>query len=291
MEQTPELFRFGRFEFAPRSGDLVSGGRRIPLQPQPARLLALLLSRAGELVTREEIQRALWPDTRVEFDQGLNFCVRQIRAALGERAGAAVYLETVPRRGYRFIAPVQRVGKDDPPAPPSEPDELPAPPRHRRVRWGLVAALALALAAGAMWTVFGHRAPPRIAILPIDVDSTDAGALAAGNLLVEGIVAELSRGGPARLAVLGPSSTRGMGGSRSPVQPIRRALGADYVLSGRLAVRGDTVYAFTQLIRTRDGVHLWAELYRHAPARFGEVPREVSAQVERRLLQPREKDL
>src|SRR6187549_1869859 len=88
--------RFGSYELDGATGELSKDGQRIKLQPQPVRVLELLVSRAGELVTRDELQLALWPEgTRVEFDQGLNFCIRQIRAALGESASEPTYLETL----------------------------------------------------------------------------------------------------------------------------------------------------------------------------------------------------
>ena len=104
-----ELLRFGPFELNPRTGELTKGGRRLPLSPQPARLLALLASRQGDLVTRDEIRQHLWPDeVCVDFDLGLNSCLAHLRALLADRPRSPRYIETLPRRGYRFIAPVGR---------------------------------------------------------------------------------------------------------------------------------------------------------------------------------------
>lgn len=102
-------YRFGPFEFDPRTGEIRTGSESRRLAPQPARVLTLLLESAGELVTREALKSELWPDTVVEYDKGLNFCVREVRAALGDEAAEPTYLETLPRRGYRFVAPVERV--------------------------------------------------------------------------------------------------------------------------------------------------------------------------------------
>jgi cholera toxin transcriptional activator len=109
------LYRFDGFEFDSVTGELVKGGRRVRLRPQPARVLEHLLIRQGELVTREELRRAIWPDgTYVHFDHGLNSCIKQIRAALVGRtsavrsagsAGPVGYIETLVKRGFRFIAP------------------------------------------------------------------------------------------------------------------------------------------------------------------------------------------
>ena len=99
--------RFGPFELDIDAGELRREGRRVKLQPQPFRLLLLLTSRPGSLITRDEIRTDLWPEgTFVAFDQAVNFAIKQIRDAIGDSADRPVYLETVPRQGYRFIAPV-----------------------------------------------------------------------------------------------------------------------------------------------------------------------------------------
>lgn len=114
-------FRFGVFELDPRGGELWKAGVRTRLQPQPARVLTMLVGRAGELVTREEIQREVWPEgTFVDFEQSLNFCIRQIRTALGDQAATPRYVETLPRRGYRLLVPIEVVGGSDR-APASSP--------------------------------------------------------------------------------------------------------------------------------------------------------------------------
>src|SRR5580765_5574899 len=107
--------RFGDFELDAESGTLLRQGRRVRLQPQPLRVLALLVERAGEVVSRDDIRRAIWDQaTFVEFDQGLNYCIRQIRQALNDDAGTPAFVETLKKRGYIFIAPVERIGEPDP---------------------------------------------------------------------------------------------------------------------------------------------------------------------------------
>ena len=99
--------RFGSFELDLDAERLLKNGRIIRIQPQPFRLLCLLTNRPGALVTREEIQASLWAgDTFVDFEQGVNFAVKQVRDALGDRADDSLYVQTVPKRGYRFLAPV-----------------------------------------------------------------------------------------------------------------------------------------------------------------------------------------
>ena len=128
---TPPLRRFKGFAFDVSTGELRRKGVRITLERQPARALALLVSRAGQLVTRKELRRAVWPDdVHVDFDRGLNYCLRHIRIALGDDAAAPVFIETVPRQGYRFIAGFEA--------------DLPVADRRRR-RWtgSLIGAAAI----------------------------------------------------------------------------------------------------------------------------------------------------
>ena len=112
MDPVPseKILRFGLFELDTRAERLLKDGRTVRLQPQPFKLLCLLAGQAGRLVTREEIQQALWSsDTFVDFEQGVNFAVKQVRDALGEDADRPVYLQTVPKRGYKFVVPVEVV--------------------------------------------------------------------------------------------------------------------------------------------------------------------------------------
>jgi DNA-binding winged helix-turn-helix (wHTH) protein len=119
--QTPETFRFGEFELDVDAGELRRDNRRVKLQPQPFKLLVLLVRRGGRLVTRDEIRAELWPDgTYVDFDQAVNFSIKQIRDVLKDEAERPLYIETVPRRGHRFIAPISSPGAEVPvPTPAS----------------------------------------------------------------------------------------------------------------------------------------------------------------------------
>jgi DNA-binding winged helix-turn-helix (wHTH) protein len=161
-ERAVQALRFGPFELDLRSGELRRSGVLVHLQPQPSKVLELLALRAGELVTREEIQKELWPaGTFVDFEQSLNFCVRQIRSALGDSALSPRYLETLPRRGYRWIGPSESIvgGQRAAPVTPigtvaggAERTGLFAPrvtapetATYAHRRWLLAAAAALAL--------------------------------------------------------------------------------------------------------------------------------------------------
>jgi len=111
------IVRFGDFELSIRSGELHRNGRPVKLQQQPCKVLGILATRSGELITRDELRQEIWPGgTFVDFEHGINFCIKQIRAALGDDAQSPVYIETLPRRGYRFIAPVE-ISNGDRPGP------------------------------------------------------------------------------------------------------------------------------------------------------------------------------
>jgi DNA-binding winged helix-turn-helix (wHTH) protein len=139
-----ETRRFGQFELDIDAGELRRNGRRVKLQPQPFKLLVLLTRRPGSLVSREDIRTELWPEgTFVDFDQSVNFAIKQVRDAMGDSADRPLYLETLPRQGYRFIAPV------DAAAPPVVPS-APTPPaqgttvRLQKAMWANIADLRLA---------------------------------------------------------------------------------------------------------------------------------------------------
>ena len=119
MHLTTKKVRFGPFELAVQSGELVKFGQKLKLQGQPIQVLSILLEKAGEVVTREELRQRLWPtanETFVDFDHGLNTDIRKLRAALGDEAETPRYIETLPRRGYRFIGKLTEEGMASAPA-------------------------------------------------------------------------------------------------------------------------------------------------------------------------------
>jgi DNA-binding winged helix-turn-helix (wHTH) protein len=134
--------RFFDFELDPATGELWRRGHIVPLERQPAIALSCLAARAGRIVTRDELRHAIWPDgVHVDFDRGMNYCIRQLRAALGDEARQPVFIETVPRQGYRFIAPMQHAA-------------MPAPRaalRRGRVIVGLLMMSVMALTSAMAW--------------------------------------------------------------------------------------------------------------------------------------------
>lgn len=139
----PGTLRFGEFDLDVKAGELRRNGVRRKLQPQPFKLLVLLVSRAGDLVTRDEIRRELWPEgTFVDFDQAVNFSIKQIRDVLRDIPDRPLYIETVPKRGYRFIAPVDSgaAGSTSPDARPGGTTTV----RLQKALWTNIAELRLA---------------------------------------------------------------------------------------------------------------------------------------------------
>src|SRR5262252_4734643 len=144
MAPAGRVARFGSFEVDVRSAELWKSGIRIPLQDKPFRLLATLLDHPGELITREQLQRELWADdTFVDFERGLNTAIKRVRDALGDDANAPRFIETLPRRGYRFIAPVVEDTSTDPLRDAPSPGVGEVPRRAARVRAIAVTAVAV----------------------------------------------------------------------------------------------------------------------------------------------------
>ena len=163
-QTTPRVLRFGVFELDQRSGELRKEGLRVRLQEQPLRILEALLDAPGEPVTREALRHRLWPDDMfVDFDSGLNRAINRLRAALGDEADNPRFIETLERRGYRFIAPVV-APEAAVPGVPAPPAEVAPPPRGRRAPW-----VGAALAAAAVTALSITLAP----VLRRDAASTD----------------------------------------------------------------------------------------------------------------------
>ena len=240
MDPDRVAYRFAQFLFDPTSGELknVDAGSVVArLQPQVASLLTALLERPGTVVSRAELQARLWPDTTVDFDDGLNFCIRQLRLALGDEANNPRFVETLARRGYRFIVPVSRVSE--------LPATLPAsrPSRNRAV---LLVAAVLLVVTGALIVgrVMGASNPPvrtgfKLAVLPFMVDRTDSMMTAYQRQLLEQVNGDVS--------------------GRQEWDVVADTSAATHVLSGALKRRGFSVEVFVQLVQRSTRRHLWAD--------------------------------
>src|SRR5262245_6614237 len=170
----PHRYRFGLFELDTRSGSLQRDGVTIQLQEQPLQVLLVLIEHPGAIVTREELRRRVWRDeTFVDFDHGLNSIIRRLRDALGDQADDPSFIETLPRRGYRFLVPVEPVAIAAATDPVGDAPPVASPPRFGE--WAIALGLAVSLAAG----LYGvrrltHRPAPsgaqpiRLAVLPFE---------------------------------------------------------------------------------------------------------------------------
>ena len=260
--------RIGPFEFDRSSGELFradASGRWAPvtrLAPQPAALLALLLDHRGDLVSRKEIQERLWPEVQVDYEQSLHFCVRQVRAALGDSASDPQFVETVPRRGYRLrrteapqtcSRPAEDRSKPEAPPPTSETKEAASIYRRRTLRLAWIFIAGLALVATLFGLARGVQTPPlRVAVVPFDPE-------AESNLtrIGEWVLAEISNRLGQEATVLGPRTTGAPLARGASLPELAASLKIDYIVNARKIGRGNQTAVLFELIRSSDGKHVW----------------------------------
>jgi TolB-like protein/DNA-binding winged helix-turn-helix (wHTH) protein/tetratricopeptide (TPR) repeat protein len=291
LDVTPppaRVLRFGLFQLDTSTGELLRGGRRIRLQDQPLRVLTLLLERSGDLVTREELRRRLWPsNTFVDFDDGLNTAIRKLRSALGESSENPTFIETIPRRGYRFLASVTA---DHEGAARTVTDAVPAgPPRARRALWLGLAALAGLAAVAA--SIASRRSPPAaatgaspirsIAVLPLKNLSADPEQQYFADGITEELITRLAALDGVR--VISRTSAMRFRDSTKPLPAIAAELDVDAVIEGSVAHAGDRLRITAQLVRAADDRHLWAESFerdeRDVLSLQDDVAREIARNV------------
>jgi DNA-binding winged helix-turn-helix (wHTH) protein/TolB-like protein len=267
-------YRFGVFDFEADSGQLRKDARPVSLERQPARVLAVLVARAGELVSREELRESVWGrETHVDFDRGLAYCLSQIRAALGDRGDNPRFVQTFPKRGYKFIAPV--TVDTHPPIPSIEaasPAETLA--RSRVPLVTILAAVSLVLLLVAGWFfVNGRTAPVLIAVSVFDNETgvTEYDRPIAG--LADLVVANLANLAPGRLAVIGNADVLRRPRNIRNLNAVRDGIQADYVLLGQLQQGEQGLRFITHFIRLRDMAHLKAN---RLPLRDGIAGLEVA---------------
>ena len=277
-------FRFGVFELDPVSGELYKRGVRIKLQAQPFQVLTALLERPDQVVTREELRNNLWThDTYVDFDHSLNISINKLREALGDSAATPRFIETLPRRGYRFLAPVSVDAPAENPTdsssaikvealpavavPEEETAQTRAPVRRRQIFWIALAGLAvLALLGEGLW--FWHQTTTSpgsgramLAVLPFqDLTSDQRQDYFVAGLHDE-LIAQLARLHPSRLGVIARTSVSQYATNRKPVDQIGRELHVNYVLDGSIRRVGDRFRITAELIQVSDQTHLWSETY------------------------------
>jgi TolB-like protein/DNA-binding winged helix-turn-helix (wHTH) protein/Tfp pilus assembly protein PilF len=274
--------RFGVFEADFRSGELRKSGVKVKLHAQPLAVLKILLERAGEIVTREEIQQKLWGNnTFVDFEHGLNKTINKLRDALSDKADTPRYIETLPRRGYRFIAPVMT------PAPATEPSPgLESKSKSHLVRWAAIAVAGL-LAVGIYWFGFRNRTqraaavPTKamLAVLPFENLSGDDSEDYFADGLTEEMIAQLGQLQPTNLGVIARTSAMRYKHTKESVAQIGHELGVNYLLEGSVRLAGQRVRITAQLIQAGDQTHLWAESYETPLTDILKVQREIAERI------------
>ena len=287
----PPRVAFDRFELDLRSGELRKDGRKIRLQAQPFQLLALLIEQAGEVVARDEVCRALWQtETFVDFDHSMAAALNKIREALGDSAEHPRFVETLPRRGYRFIGRIRR--------------DLPvvaAPPRSQGVqrlstwlaRWprivGGISITVVALLLTLGWKMMRDgdltlRSSPHIrslAVLPL----TNLSGQPDQDYFADGITEELTTdlGKISALRVISRTSTMQYKGSKKPLPEIARELNVDAIVEGAVARSGSHVHITVNLIQASPERHLWAENYESEVADALAVQGKIAQTVGRKI--------
>jgi TolB-like protein/Flp pilus assembly protein TadD len=240
------LLRFESFELDVRSRELRKGKERIRLQEQPFEILRLMLERPGDVVTREELAHRLWPDgTFVDFEHSLNAAVKRLRAALGDDADNPRFVETLPRRGYRFIASLAGAMIAMPPVAPD------------------------------------YKA--RVAVLPFTNLSGDASQEYFSDGLTEEMILQLGHLGRGRIGVISRSSSNVFKGSRLGAREIGETLRADYLLEGSVRREADRVRITAQLVETSSESHLWTDVYERHLTDCLSVQTEVAARIAQSL--------
>jgi TolB-like protein/DNA-binding winged helix-turn-helix (wHTH) protein/Flp pilus assembly protein TadD len=297
---------FGPYQLDVRAAELRKFGSRIRLQEQPFQLLLMLLERPGEVVLREEIRARLWPrGTTVEFDHSINAAVKRLRDVLSENAGNPCYIETLAKRGYRFIGQVESAprapspdiiqagaGRIETAVPPVEQGWRGAVWRPKLTIAAIAAATALLLLAIYYYRSFlpnSHlSAPVTVGLLPFENLTGDPDQEYFADGLTEETIAVLGKVNPDRMIVIARTSTMAYKRRTKTASQIGSELGADYLIEGSVRREGERVRVTVKLIRVRDQSRIWSENY----DRFGsgviqiqdELGNAIARQVQVELL-------
>lgn len=274
------ILRFGEFELDVPKHRLLRQGKPVSLQELPLRLLVLLVSRPGELVTREELYRSFWPDdTTGVLDDNLNTLVRKLRQALNDSARSSRFIETVPKRGYRFLAPVIAAGADS--------TSVAAKPKRSPIaRWrGAIAAGAVALAAGGFlyqgYFQSARTMAPRsfnsVAVMPFINASENNQRDYFSDGLADDILNRLS--GFQGLQVVSRTSSFALKGARLDARSIGELLDSDALVEGSVRRDGEQLRINVRLIDTRNGYQLWSQRYQRELTDIFAVQEEIALEI------------
>src|SRR6516162_5541696 len=289
--QNAQVVRFATFEVDLRTGELRKGGIKLKLGGQPFQVLAILLERPGELVTREELQKRLWPDSFVDVDHNLNTAINKIRDVLGDSAENPRFVETLARRGYRFIRAVN--GTEQPRVVEVKPSRglrsLIFPVAFGLLAvFGITAVLLGVNVQGWRDRLFVHAAKTRIqalAILPLVNLSGDPEQEYFADGMTEALITELGKTSIPR--VISRQSVMQYKGSKKPLQEIARELNVDAVLEGTIVHSGDRVRVTVHLDRPSPEGQLWASAYdrsvRNILGLQDEIARTITEEIQVKL--------
>ena len=319
--QSSHLRRFDQFELNLRTAEIYKQGKRVKLQDQPCQVLALLTERPGELVTREELQKRLWPnDTFVDFDHGVNIAINKLRDALGDSAEHPHFIETLPRRGYRWLAAVESVGDNGAKVGIAEPenaaregqlsssDVAVAAPASKVRLWSTAVAasgiafvcllaLLFALDLGKLRTrLLGSTAAVRIqsiAVLPLENLSHEPEQEYFADGITEELITSLSKIGA--LHVTSRTSVMRYKRTDKSLPQIARELNVDGIVEGTVQRSGDRVRVTAQLIHAPTDRHVWAGAYdrelKDVLTLQDEVARAIASEIKTTLTPQEQKSL
>ena len=255
-------YRFGVFEFDAETLELRRQGAVVHLQSQPARVLACLIQNSDRTVTREELRAAIWGnETFVDFERGLNFCISQIRSALGDDSSQPIYIQTLPKRGYQFVAPVEFISSEI--DAPEISAEIPTAPVASRRGWILAGVAVILLstigfAAAHFWFRSANaNQPPIIAVVRFDNETGNPDASHFADGLTDNVVERLAALSDSRYEVIG--NARILRGPREErdLNAIARELHAKYIVIGQVQADRDQTRILAHLIRMPEQSHLW----------------------------------
>ena len=243
-------YEFGVFTFDEATLELRKAGRAVALEPQPARALALLLARAGDVVTREDLAGHVWGEgTHVDFNRGLAYCLSQVRAALGDSGESPRFVQTLPKRGFRFVAPVMAQ------------KEVPGLkgktwPTYQRIAFGASAILLIGIAGLSMYAL-QRTERPVVAVSIFDNETGDPRYDRPVQAMADTVVDRLTALGSEHVGVVGNASVLRMPRNGRDLESIKERTGASHVILAQLQPRKTELSLLIHLIRLDDGTHLW----------------------------------
>src|SRR5262245_13434080 len=285
--ETARAYRFEAFTLDVRTGEMTSSDGRTPLREQPLRLLLALVERPGQLVTREELTSRLWPSgVYVDFDRGLNKAVNHLREALGDSAEQPRFIETLPRKGYRFIAPVS---SDSDRATEDGARERPRVTlRHRPAAVAITAVVVTAIVIGAgvgsgRWTRSRWTTPriSSVAVLPLENLSQQPEGDYFADGITDALITDLARMGSLR--VTSRTTVMRYKATKKSVGEIGRELNVDAVVEGTVSRAGSRVRITAQLIQVSTDMHLWAESYERDIREILDLQAAVATNIARQV--------